>query len=243
MNSDFKIERKFSQKPVKKSTAQDLKESAFYFIVIIGVYYLILGIWRIFTAPFRALFVSDQTKLNRKIEIAKEKKLLRDRILFHSREGEYVPVEKGSCFRYYALTPVPMEEDELDSKLMSVPTIYYKDIFGRYYISREFLDYLQHQLELHLQSSVGDQRKFLRTIRRLYPEFTPRFDTIESEIKDLMEESNAVVLTRQLITEMEKAGIPNYVARAIVQKNGNDPEALKKEFILAKKNLKSAKQC
>jgi hypothetical protein len=218
--------------PVKKSVKADLKETAFSFIIALIGYYLIIGIWNIFAAPFRALLMSDKKKLARTIKIALEKKEMRDRILFFSREVEY-----DEKLLQRVLVPVlDRDKDELDSDLMAVPTIYKKDCKLNYYLSEEFLDYLQHQVELHLKGSFNDQHRFLRTIRKYYPEFTPKFSVITSEIVSLMEEAKSVRLTKELIAEVSKAtGLNIYDAQRFVYRNENNPEKFKVEFAIAKK--------
>jgi hypothetical protein len=221
--SEVKITRNFLQ-PAKKSAVADLKESVFYFAIIMILYYLIMGIWKILSAPFRAIFVTDRAKLERAIKVAKEKMSLRDRLLFYSRDGEDV---EG----FYILAPVEgRDEDDLDTELMCVPNIYLEDYKGKRYIGEEFLNYFEHQVELHLQAPWGRRHKFLQTINRLYPEFTPKFSVVLSEIESLREEARAARLSKELIDEMVKMNISKYDAKQLLLQNENDPENLMKEI-------------
>ena len=217
--------------PAKKSASADLKETAFYFIFILAGYYLIMGIWKVLTNPLRALLTSDKTKLARTIKIAQEKKDRRDHILFHSREVEY-NAERGQT----VLLPIwDRDENALDSDLMAVPTIYDRDYNRKYYINEEFLDYLQQQVEMHLSSSFRDQHNFLRTIRKYYPEFTPKFSVIPSEIEALREEAKSARLTEELIAEVVKSGIPDRIVKKLILRNADNPEGFKKDLAVAKK--------
>ena len=232
MSKEVKITRNFKQ-PAKRSAASELKEGVFYFAIIMVVYYLIVGIWKILTAPFRAIFETDRIRLDRAIKIAKEKMSLRDRLLFHSRDGKDV---RESVHTIYMLAPVEgRDKDDLDTELMYVPNIYLENYKGKRYISEEFLNYFEHQIELHLQCSWGRRHKFLHTVDRLYPEFTPKFSVMLSEIEALREEAKAARLSKELIDEISNRGVSKYDARQLLLQNENDPEKLMKEIILLKR--------
>jgi len=218
-----------STRPAKKSASTELKESILYFVIIMVVYYLIMGIWNILVAPFRAIFETSRTKLERDIRIAKEKKARRDFQLFHLR-GSTV-----DTLYNHILNPVERDENDLDTELTGVPNVYLKCYADQTHINMAFLDYFENQVELHLMSSWGRRHRFLRTIRDLYPEFTPKFSVIPSEIEAMREDAREGELVNELVDEIVKKGVSCSRAEEIVKDFGNDPEGFKKELAQAVK--------
>jgi hypothetical protein len=192
------------------------------------VYYLIMSIWKILTAPFqaffRAFFETEKSKIDRDIRIAKEKVAKR----------EWLLIDRGTAFIddncNSIMNPVDIGKNDLDTDLMGVPNVYLKDCLGKAHINDAFLSYFENQVELHLTCPWGRRHKFLRTIRELYPEFTPRFSVISSEIKTLREDAQEGKLIEELYKEVRKMGVDKLTTTSLIEKYGDDPKKFKEEL-------------
>jgi hypothetical protein len=222
-DNKFTINRKFTPMPAPKSASANLKEGIISFAIIMILYYLIMAVWNILVAPFRAIFETESTKLARDIKIAKDKKGSRDAKLFYQRGIAYTDDNFNRILN-------PIECDELDTELVGVPNVYLQDCLKENHINGAFLDYFKNQVELHQTCPWGRRHRFLMTIRNFYPEFTPKFSVIPSEIEALREDAKAGEAVNELQAEMMKKGVKDYIAVSIIRDFGNDPEAFKKEL-------------
>jgi hypothetical protein len=237
--------------PAKKSASEEFKENMFYFVIIVGVYYVLVGIWKIITAPFRALLVSNETKLDRAIEIAKEKKKAREEIRRRYKNDPNNMLEQ--CVKRFNNPEVWAWDDNasmyrqwykqwrdgelLDTTLLWAPDVYRVDFNKKNVINSEFLDYFSKQVTLHMKNTHLARHNFLRTVRNYYPEFTPKFSLFYAEIKELREHAKSADLKERLVEVIVQKGLPKDIAIELIRRNEDDPETLKKEIVQMKKNL------
>jgi len=221
-----------------KTAGEMVKDYIFYAIVIGVVYFLITSVLKVLVAPFRILFLSDRQRFEARLEKARAKVCAREL----ARE-DYETSEDNPMVQYIArfkVCPEKYRNDPdnetylqwyedlkngvlLDSELLWAPEIYVKDSSGENQYNQEFLDYLSRQLDLHEGSrDFGARVLFLKTIRRFYPEFTPKFSVMASEIADL----NGRICTRNINSEVvqaiQKKGVSQKMAKNLVGKSANE---------------------
>jgi hypothetical protein len=213
-----------SGRPAKKSAASELKESIISFAIVMILYYLIIGIWRIFTAPFRAIFETERSKIDRAVKIAKEKLAKREWLLL-DRGTAYIDDNSNSI-----MNPIEIGEDELDTDLMCIPNVYLRDRIGNAHFNEAFLNYFENQVALHLKCPWGRRHKFLLTIRNLYPEFTPKFSVLPSEIKVMRDDAKEGCLVNDLYQAVQKMGLNSLTTECLIKNYGNDPDQFKKQL-------------
>lgn len=212
--------------PVKKSAGEQIADTLVYLVVCLVIYYLLVLLAKVFVAPFKFLFMSDRARFADKLERSKAKIRARElaRNLYDTSEAnpmyqylirfKYAPAE-------YAGDPENAKYQEwfedlkkgiiLDTELRWAPDVYSKGY------NEDFLDYFSRQLELHEKADLKTKIRFMRTIRKFYPEFTPRFSMIPAELSDLYERLRSTKLHRELVEVIGKSGVPLELAEGIVK--------------------------
>ncbi|MBE3087013.1 MAG: hypothetical protein IMZ64_12450, partial [Bacteroidetes bacterium] len=187
--------------PKKKTIGEQAADTLVYLVVCGTIYYLLTLIAKIFIAPFKILFMSDRGRFAAKLERARAKIRTREvvRMEFDMSEGnpmfQYLVRFKQApdCYRndpdnemYRKWFESLKNGTILDTELCWAPDVYVKTPTGSMY-NRDFLNYFSRQFDLHGAADLKSKVKFMRTIRKFYPEFTPRFSAIPGELKDLYE--------------------------------------------------------
>jgi len=230
--------------PPKKTAADQVKEGIFNYVLALVLYFIIAGIAKVLITPFQILFMTDRQKFASKLARSKEKierRIVRrqlyeedpNNMMTQHLERKIHPEnyigEESSIYQDWFMN---LKSGKLlDSDLKWAPEIYKGD--G---INESFLNYLSRQIKLHKGSSVGDQYRFLKTIRNFYPEFTPKYSVLISEIEGFYEKLTAKNLDKELKDVVLSGGIPEDLAEELIRDNPSSKE-LKEAIVAAKKIL------
>jgi hypothetical protein len=219
--------------PRRKSVGEQAKDMVVFLLTVGAIYLVLYWIFRIITAPFRILFMSDGQKLEAKIKNAKDKVARREAIRERYAEDENNPMNQYiNRFKLYEKEYSGDHDNEeyrvwfdnlkngtiLDTKLRWAPDVYRTTTEGKA-ITEEFLDYFARQVSLHVNGSISLRMAFMKTIRDLYPEFTPMFSALPAEIEELRERSRARKLYLELTVELEKKGVPKELGSELLKMN------------------------
>jgi hypothetical protein len=239
--------------PKKKSAGEQVKDMAFYLVIMAAVYFVFYFLFLIISWPFRMLLMSDRQRFQAKIDQGKAKILKRTEL-----RKAFEVSDSNPLFQYierFKLHPLMYLQDPdndqyeawfeemkegkiLDSKLMWAPEIYRASKENGLSMNPSFLDYLSRQLELHTSKGLGSQVLLMKTIRDLYPEFTPKFSVIPSEINNYREEVKSEDLQEELIKTIGGKGISKELAQELVNWAMNTDE-LKKAVLVSQKCFKN----
>lgn len=236
--------------PRMKSAGEQAKDMVVYLLTVGAIYLVLYWIFLVVTAPFKFLFMSDGQKLGAKIKRAKEKIACRDALRRKYAEDEGNPMNQ--YVNRFKLYPEEYREDPeneqyrlwfeglkngtlLDTELRWAPDVWRETADGKV-ITEEFLNYFARQAELHAERGVGIRMAFLKTVRNLYPEFTPRFSVIADEIEEMRERAKAGELYAELTAELEKKGVPKELAGELLKMNLG-LEKLREAIVTVKRGL------
>lgn len=213
--------------PVKKSAGEQIADTLVYLVVCLAIYYLLVLLAKVFIAPFKFLFMSDRARFADKLVRSKAK--IRDREL---ARDNYDTSEANPMYQYlvrfkYAPSEYKGDPDNakyqewfedlkngvvLDTELRWAPDVYSNGTYNE-----DFLDYFSRQLDLHGKTDLKTKIRFMRTVRKFYPEFTPRFSMIPAELNDLYERLRSKKLKGELAEVISKSGVPAGLAKKIVK--------------------------
>lgn len=211
----------------KKTASEKIKNSIFDFVVVMVVYWILVSLVQVLLEPFRILFMSDRQRFASKMAKAKEKieKRVYNRKIYDEDPNNMLSLylerfkihpDKyvGDCNNDNILNWFNGLKNGilLDTDLTWAPEVYEGDL-----ISENFLNYLLNQVELHRNSSLRDQVSFMKTLRNFYPEFTPKYSVLLSEIKGFQEKAKAQALTQELTDVVIGSGVPDELAQELVK--------------------------
>jgi hypothetical protein len=234
--------------PRRKSVGEQMADTLLYLIICGTVYYLLTLIAKVFIAPFKFLFMSDRDRFAAKLERSKAKVQARElaRVEFDTSE-ENPMVQYLLRFRQ---APENYRNDSenntyrkwfealkkgtiLDTELQWAPDVYVKTSTGKMY-NEDFLNYFSRQFDLHETANVKSKIKFMNTIRKFYPEFTPKFSAIPFELKDLYERLHSKKLNAELVEAIHGNDVPLELAKDLV-KDGVSAGKIKSSIHLVRK--------
>jgi len=213
-----------------KTAGEQVKDMAVYMLVMGAVYFVFYFLFLAITWPFRMLFRSPRQSFQANLDQMKVKVTKRT-----LARKAYDSDESNPLFQYverFRLHPelYQMDQDSnqyqewfenmksgkiLDTKLNWAPEVYC-NLNDNLFVSGEFLDYFSRQVELHQAESFRSQVHFLRTVRNLYPEFTPEFSKIPKEIEGYRDEVKCFELQEELIQTIGGKGISKKLAEELV---------------------------
>lgn len=235
--------------PRKKSLGEELKEDLIYWVLIMIVCGIFYALFQIIVAPFRFLLSSPKERFAK--EVANKRRKVQERIGRRIMDGQDINFPINQYIERFILNPGKYVNDSdnraykewhdalkkgilLDTELRWGPVVYKEDYEEHNNWNIEFLDYLQSQVNMHRQDTLLSRHKFMNTIRSYYPEFTPKFDVILSEIKSYKERAKAGYLKTELIDEIVKKGISRDLALGIVNSSEKTPETIPQKITLVK---------
>jgi hypothetical protein len=218
--------------PKKKTIGEQAADTLVYLIVCGTIYYLLTLIAKVFIAPFKILFMSDRARFTAKVERSKARVRARE-----IARMEFDMSEENPMFQFlvrFKQAPENYRDDPdnemyrkwfealkngtiLDTELRWAPDVYAKTSTGSMY-NEDFLNYFSRQFDLHEAADLKSKVKFMRTLRKFYPEFTPKFSAIPEELKDLYERLHSKKLQGELVEVIQKGGVPEQLAIGMVQK-------------------------
>lgn len=238
-------------KPAKKSIGEQISAYVVFFILVYGIWFVIASFFKMLFYPFYALITSDKEKFlekvkENKLKVAKRIQYRKDFMVnpenpffqyverFKVRPDEY---KNSSSNQYYQDWYASFQNGTLlDPKLSWAPEVYEELKCGDLRISQAFLDYLSNQVQLHMKVSFPKQLAFLKTIREMYPEFTPKFSVIISEIKNNQEQAKSQALQYELIEAIMAKGITRGLAKEFLNLS-QDANEIKRYIFIAKAAL------
>jgi hypothetical protein len=212
-----------------KSAGEQAKDTLVYLVICLVLYYFLTLLAKVFIAPFKYLFMTDRARFAVKIARSKAKIQARKaaRELFDTSEAN--PMYQYLVRFKYASADYKGDPENakyqkwfeslkngtiLDTGLLWAPEVY---LNGTY--NEDFLDYFSRQYNLHKVADLKTRIRFMETIRKFYPEFTPRFSVISTELNDLYERLRSKKLHNELAEVISKSGIPMELAKEIVSKD------------------------
>ena len=214
-----------------KTAGQQIMDMLIYLVIVGVIYYAIIFILKIITTPFRILFTSDSQRFEANLIKAKAKVRAREFV----RAG-YDVLEDNPMYQYlvrFKYSPDKFKGDPenesyrvwfenlkkgtlLDTDLKWAPEVYVKNSNGTSIYNGDFLDYFSRQFDLHEGAGLVTKIKFMQTIQKFYPEFTPKFSVIPSELKDLYARLQSKELHNELIEVINGSGVPVDLAEGLV---------------------------
>ena len=240
-------------KPAKKTIQEQFTGYVVFFVIVYGIWIVLEAILKALFFPIKVLITSDKEKFEAQVKANQKKILLRrdvrqqyaseaanpfcqyvERFKIHPEEYRSDPDNKYYQDWFAALQNGTI----LDSKLVWAPEVYSIDTCDNVEVTRDFLDYFSNQVEMHLQSSFPTKIAFLRTVRAMYPEFTPKFSVMLSEIQNLSEKVKAQELRTELIEAIVSKGIPATLANAFINIS-SDVNDIKKFIKISKACLEN----
>jgi hypothetical protein len=223
----------------KKSLGEQVKETATELVWVFVIYLVLYWLFMAVTWPFRAMFRTDKENLERKLERVREqiraRKELRKSCLADPNDPLNVYLE-------YKLHPEKGENpyagwfEDLkagriaDPALRWAPEVYNEEKV----MSPEFVEYLARQIAVCRASGIGTKTALLRTVRRYYPEFTPKYSVMVSEVEAFRKGALTRELCGELVGAITAKGVPEAVARSFVD-SGKTVEEIQKLIPVVKK--------
>jgi hypothetical protein len=220
--------------PKRKSIGEQAQDTIVYLIAVVAIYSILVFMVKIITAPFRILFMTDKQRFAAQLEKARAKIVAREcaRKVYELSESNPM-AQYLSRFKYFPEQYNGDTENEtyrvwfdnlkkgtvLDSGLYWAPDVYEVSEEGTKEYSVDFLDYFSRQVEFIKEAPLGAQLKFVRTLQKYYPEFTPNLSVIPSELKDFYERVHSQNLHKELVNVIVGSGIPWDLAEGLVNEN------------------------
>jgi len=225
--------------PKKHTAGEQVKDTLIYLIVAGTIYYIIVLIARVVTAPFRILFMTDKQRFQARLD--KDRAKIKARRLMRAA---FDASEANPMYQYllrFKYSPEQFKNDPdngfykswfedlkkgtlLDTHLVWAPDVYGMSVVGTRMMNESFLDYFSQQFDLHENASLGDKIRFMGTIRKFYPEFTPKFSVIPSELADLRARLQSRKLHNELLEVISGSGVPLDLAESLVNKDMSSAE-------------------
>lgn len=233
-------------KPPKKSIGEQVMEDLVMLAIISFLVYVICGFFKVLFWPLRYLFMTAEEIDQEDIKKALEKKWARTAYLNQMREDPTDPMneyldrfvrnpeqfaddpDNDEYLKWYLIW---REGKVLDSRLRWAPDVYLNED-EKNYLNIEFVNYLEIQYKLHLRAGWSSRHCFLDTIRKYFPEVTPRFSAMEFEIEELKERAKTRLLKRELAEELRKLGLPEHISEALSKQKINGKELLTKAKVV-----------
>ena len=199
----------------KKSIGESAKESAVQFMWVVGIFAVLYFLFRGLTYPIRMLLRSDREKLDRELERVREKVQARKLVRESYRSDTNDPINKYGTAEAERLIADLRDGKIVDTELRWAPEVYEDQ--PELVMSTAFLDYFTRQLNLCRVAGYKVKVAFLKTIRNYYPEFTPKYSVLESEVANYREELRTEQLYAELIALIVSKGVPADLARSLVE--------------------------
>lgn len=214
-----------------RSAGQQVKDAFVYLVIVCVLYYTIVLILKIITFPFRMLLTSDGQRFEAQLVRAKAKVQARE-----LAKAKYDVSEINPLYQYlvrFKHSPDKFKGDPenasyqewftslkkgdlLDTELKWAPDVYVQGAgSGRIY-NKDFLDYFSRQFKLHQQADLVLKVKFMFTLQKFYPEFTPKFSVIPSELADLYERIHLKTLHNDVLKVINGSGVPVELAEGLL---------------------------
>lgn len=215
----------------KKSWSEQATEDLVFVAITIFLVYVITGLFKVLFWPLRYLFMtSGQIELE-DLERAKQKIEQRGEYLKACRED---PSDWIYQFRKNPENPEYMEwyilwrdGKLLDSKLRWAPDVY---VDGKF--NKEFLWYLQIQLNHHHRASWANKTCFRSTIRKYFPEVSPKFAEMQGDIEALLERVKIHEAEAELLNAIREFGLPKEISAKLVKEDISGTELREKALVI-----------
>lgn len=240
------MKRKSSYKLPKKSVGEQVMTDLIMVIIVSSLIYVICGFFKVLFWPLRYLFMSAERINHEDIMKAMKKVWKRRDYIERVREDPNDPMNEYLARfvknpKSYANDP---DNDEylkwylmwrdgkvLDSRLRWIPDVYVKEN-DENRLNLEFVNYLEIQYQLHTEANLIHKHCFLSTIRKYFPEVTPKMSVMETEIEELKDRAKAKLLKKELRDEIRKIGIPEEIADILSKQKLPGEELLAKAKVI-----------
>lgn len=242
------MKKELKYQPPKKSVGEQMMEDLFTIAIVSFIIYVICGFFKILFYPVTWLFKTSRELHEEDIQKALQKKQAREQYLLQIRSDPNDPMnvylerftENPEEYKGDPLNDDYLEwylhwrnGDILDSRMRWAPDVYVK-INGKNTINGEFARYLEIQYELHKEAGWASRHCFLQTIRKYFPEVTPKMSVMWDDIEALKDRAKTRELKAELSDEIRKFGISEEVSEQLCNQNISGKEIMKKARVIKK---------